>query len=37
MVQLYLVRHGETIENAEGVLQGLMPGNLSEQGKEQAQ
>ena len=36
MVQLYLVRHGETIENAEGVLQGLMPGNLSEQGKEQA-
>ena len=35
MVQLYLVRHGETIENAEGVLQGLMPGNLSEQGKEQ--
>ena len=35
MLQLYLVRHGETIENAEGVLQGLMPGNLSEQGKEQ--
>lgn len=35
MVELFLVRHGETVENAAGVLQGLMPGHLSELGKQQ--
>lgn len=37
MVSLYLVRHGETIENVEQILQGLMPGHLSELGKQQAE
>ena len=37
MVSLYLVRHGETIENVEQILQGLMPGHLSGLGKQQAE
>ena len=37
MVSLYLVRHGETIENVEQILQGLMPGHLSKLGKQQAE
>ncbi len=32
MTSLYLFRHGETEENARHVLQGLMPGHLSELG-----
>ena len=35
-MRLILTRHGETIENTQGVLQGHLPGRLSEQGKEQA-
>lgn len=35
--ELYIVRHGETIENLEEVIQGsLLDGRLSEKGKEQA-
>lgn len=33
---LYLLRHGETIENAYGIFQGQTPGHLSEKGKKQA-
>lgn len=36
MTTLILVRHGETEENAKRILQGHMPGTLSEQGKLQA-
>lgn len=36
MTTLILVRHGETEENAKRILQGHMPGTLSEQGKKQA-
>lgn len=36
MILLYLARHGETIENSTGILQGHLPGNLSQQGIEQA-
>jgi probable phosphoglycerate mutase len=32
---LYLVRHGETEENAQHILQGHLPGKLSAQGVEQ--
>ena len=32
---LYIVRHGQTEENLQAVLQGHLPGNLTEQGKEQ--
>ncbi len=35
-MKLILTRHGETIENKEGSLQGHLPGRLSETGKEQA-
>ena len=35
-ITLYLVRHGETEENARGVFQGQTAGTLSEIGKEQA-
>lgn len=34
-VTLYLIRHGETEENAAGILQGHLPGHLSEHGKQQ--
>lgn len=34
---LYLLRHGETEENAAGIFQGQRPGHLSQQGKQQAQ
>lgn len=33
---IYMVRHGETEENALGVFQGQTPGHLSQLGKEQA-
>ena len=32
---LYIVRHGQTEENKQRVLQGHMPGNLTEEGKRQ--
>lgn len=32
---LYIVRHGQTEENLQAILQGHLPGNLTEQGKEQ--
>ncbi len=35
-MRLILTRHGETIENAEGIIQGQSHGRLSELGKEQA-
>ena len=34
-MKLYLVRHGETVENAEGRIQGQTHGRLSENGKSQ--
>lgn len=37
MTTLYLVRHGETVENAAQVMQGQTPGTLSEQGIRQAE
>ena len=35
-MNIVLVRHGETIENATGIIQGQDPGNLSAKGVEQA-
>ncbi len=35
-MRLYLVRHGETIENAKGICQGQMEGTLTQKGIEQA-
>jgi broad specificity phosphatase PhoE len=32
----FLVRHGETIENASGIVQGQLPGRLSDEGLRQA-
>ncbi|HAC42310.1 MAG TPA: histidine phosphatase family protein, partial [Paraprevotella xylaniphila] len=37
MTELYLVRHGQTEENAAQILQGHMPGHLSCEGIAQAQ
>ena len=34
-MMLYIVRHGETIENKQMILQGHLPGNLTENGKNQ--
>ena len=34
---IYIVRHGETEENLQKILQGHMPGTLTEKGKEQVQ
>ena len=36
MITIYLARHGETEENAAGILQGQLPGHLSATGREQA-
>lgn len=36
MTNIYLLRHGETEENAKHILQGHMPGTLTQQGIEQA-
>ena len=33
---IYLVRHGETVDNARQIMQGQTPGELNEQGREQA-
>ena len=35
-MRLIITRHGETIENKEGIIQGHLPGKLSEEGIEQA-
>ena len=35
MIELIVVRHGETIENTQGICQGQTDGTLSEKGKEQ--
>jgi len=37
MTTLYLVRHGETLDNVRQVLQGQMPGELNETGVKQAE
>ena len=37
MTTLYLVRHGETIDNARQVMQGQTQGELNETGRQQAQ
>ncbi len=36
-MKLYLVRHGETVENVNGIIQGQSPGRLSDNGKGQVQ
>lgn len=36
MTNLYLLRHGETEENAKHILQGHMPGTLTREGERQA-
>ena len=36
-IELYLVRHGETEENAANILQGNLPGHLNDKGRAQAQ
>lgn len=36
MTTIYLCRHGETIENTQRILQGHLPGHLTENGIEQA-
>ena len=36
-MKLTLIRHGETEENVQGIIQGQMPGHLTEKGKRQAQ
>ena len=35
-MKLIITRHGQTIENKEGIIQGHLPGKLSEEGIEQA-
>ncbi|MEG1728087.1 MAG: histidine phosphatase family protein [Bacteroidaceae bacterium] len=37
MITIYLTRHGETTENVAQILQGHLPGHLTEKGIEQAQ
>lgn len=36
MTKLYLVRHGETVDNVAQILQGQTPGKLNEKGIQQA-
>ncbi len=36
-MKLFILRHGETIENSKGIVQGHLPGKLSEKGILQAQ
>ena len=36
MTKLYLVRHGETVDNVKQILQGQTPGMLNDKGREQA-
>ena len=35
-MKLILTRHGETVENKEGILQGWLPGKLTEEGIKQS-
>ena len=35
MMTLYIVRHGQTEENLQRILQGHIPGTLTEKGKEE--
>ncbi|MBD3209598.1 histidine phosphatase family protein [Candidatus Woesearchaeota archaeon] len=35
-MRLFLTRHGETVENKQGIIQGHLPGQLTDLGKEQA-
>ena len=35
-MRLILTRHGKTVENMNDIMQGWLPGELSEEGKEQA-
>lgn len=37
MTTLYLVRHGETVDNAAQIMQGQTQGQLNEHGKQQAE
>ena len=37
MTLLYLVRHGETVDNAHHIMQGQTPGQLNETGIRQAE
>ena len=37
MTLLYLVRHGETVDNANHIMQGQTQGELNEQGIKQAE
>ncbi|MCC8173560.1 MAG: histidine phosphatase family protein [Odoribacter sp.] len=37
ITSILLSRHGETLENRQDIMQGHMPGNLSEKGIQQAQ
>ena len=34
-MNLYIIRHGETEENKQMILQGHLPGTLTEKGKQQ--
>ncbi|WP_163714632.1 histidine phosphatase family protein [Mangrovibacterium lignilyticum] len=36
MIEFWLIRHGETVENAQGICQGQTPGTLNEEGILQA-
>ena len=36
MTTIYLVRHGETVDNARQIMQGQTQGELNEKGREQA-
>ncbi len=35
-MQVYIIRHGQTLQNKEGIIQGHQPGKLSERGERQA-
>lgn len=37
MIKLYIVRHGETADNVNKIMQGQTDGNLTEKGRKQAQ
>ena len=37
MIILYLIRHGETVDNAAQILQGHLQGELNETGIKQAE
>ncbi len=37
MVKLYLMRHGETVDNARQVMQGQVQGELNDMGRQQAE